>query len=83
MDFQIVTIVLFLFLGAGLGVAVSWLLLKTKAGAVTAAEQATLRERLLARENDLQRLQQSLERESTEHKHSRCGKFAVAGRAGR
>ncbi len=71
MDSQIVTIVLFLFLGAGLGVAVSWLLLKTKAGAVTAAEQATLRERLLARENDLQRLQQSLEKESAEHKHSR------------
>lgn len=71
MDSQIVTVVLFLFLGVGIGVAVSWLLLKAKAGALTAAEQATLRERLLARESDLQRLQQSLDRESAEHKHSR------------
>lgn len=71
MDYQIVTIVLFLFVGVGLGAAVSWLLLKTRVGAVTAAEQATLRERLLARENDLQRLQLSLEKEATEHKHAR------------
>lgn len=72
MDSQIFMIVVVLLIGAGLGAAVSWLLLKTKAGAVTAAEQATLKERLLARENDLQRLQQSVEREVAEHKQSRA-----------
>ncbi|HKO97518.1 MAG TPA: DNA recombination protein RmuC [Pyrinomonadaceae bacterium] len=72
MDSQIITIVLFLFLGAALGAAVSWLLFKTKAGAANAAERATLRERLLARENDLQRQQQSFEREVAEHKQARA-----------
>jgi DNA recombination protein RmuC len=71
MDFQVFMIVLVLLLGVGLGAAVSWLLLKAKAGAVTAAEQATLKERLAARENDLQRLQQSMDREVVEHKHTR------------
>lgn len=65
-------IVIVLLIGGGLGAAVSWLLLKAKAGAVTAAEQATLKERLAGRENDLQRLQQSMDREVVEHKQSRA-----------
>ncbi|MEK6282615.1 MAG: DNA recombination protein RmuC [Acidobacteriota bacterium] len=72
MDSQIFMIVLVLLLGAGLGAAVSWLLLKAKAGAITAAEQATLKERLVGRENDLQRLQQSMDCEVAEHKHARA-----------
>src|SRR5687767_13659347 len=71
MDSQVLMIVLVLLLGVGLGAALSWLLLKAKAGAVTAAEQATLKERLTGRENDLQRLQQSMEREVSEHKQTR------------
>src|SRR5688572_23641802 len=71
MDSQVLMIVLMLLLGVGLGAIVSWLLLKAKAGAVTAAEQATLKERLAGRENDLQRLQQSMDREVAEHKQSR------------
>src|SRR5688572_6739872 len=72
MDSQIFMIILVLLLGVGLGAAVSWLLLKARAGAITAAEQATLKERLLSRENDLQRLQQSMDREVIEHKQTRA-----------
>ena len=72
MDSQVFMIVLVLLVGVGLGAAVSWLLLKAKAGAVTAAEQATLKERLAGRESDLQRLQQSIDRELAEHKQTRA-----------
>ncbi len=65
-------IVIILLLGVSLGAAVSWLLLKAKAGALTAAEQATLKERLAGRENDLQRLQQVMDREAGEHKQTRA-----------
>lgn len=69
MDSQVIIIIIFVLLvGIGLGAAISWLLLKARAGASNAAEQATLTERLLGKEGDLQRLQQSLEREVSEHK---------------
>src|SRR5687768_13146628 len=70
MDSQVFMIMLVLLVGIGLGAAVSWLLLKAKAGSVTAAEQATLKERLAGRESDLQRLQQSMDREVAEHKQT-------------
>jgi len=70
MDAQFLFIVLFL-LGAALGAAVGWFLLRTKASSATAADLATLKERLTGRETELQRLQQSFNSEVVEHKHSR------------
>jgi len=70
MDTQILFIVVFL-IGAALGVAVSWFLLKTKASSASAADVATLKERLIGKESELQRLQQTFNTEVAEHKHSR------------
>jgi len=70
MDTQILFIVVFL-IGAALGVAVSWFLLKTKASSASAADLATLKERLIGKESELQGLQQTFNTEVAEHKHSR------------
>lgn len=70
MDNQILVVVIFVA-GTALGAAVGWFLLKTKASSVSAADLATLNERLIGKESELQRLQQTLNSEITEHKQSR------------
>jgi len=70
MDTQIFPIVVFLA-GAALGVGVGWFLLKSKASSVSAADLATLKERLGGKESELQKLQLTLNSEAAEHKHSR------------
>jgi DNA recombination protein RmuC len=72
MDTQILFIVVFLA-GAGLGVAVGWVLLKTKARSVSAADLATLKERLAGKEQELHRIQNAFNLEVAEHKTSREG----------
>jgi DNA recombination protein RmuC len=72
MDTQILIVIAVLLLGAGVGAALAWLLLKTKAGAVTAAELATLKERLSGKELELQKLHNTVQREVTDHKQSRA-----------
>lgn len=70
MDTQILFIVVFL-VGAALGAAVGWFLLKTKASSASAADLATLKERLVGKETELQKLRETLNSEVAEHKHSR------------
>jgi DNA recombination protein RmuC len=70
MDNQILLIVIFL-LGGGIGALVSWFLLRTKASSASAAELATLTERLLGRETELERLQQELDSDAAEHRQVR------------
>ncbi len=55
MNTEILIVTVVLLLGAAVGAALAWLLLKTKAGAVTAAELATLKERLAGKENEFQK----------------------------
>src|SRR5882672_8870864 len=69
-DILIATVVL--LLGAAVGSALAWLLLKTKAGAVTAAELATLKERPAGKENEFQKQHDALQREVADHKQSRA-----------
>jgi DNA recombination protein RmuC len=70
MDNQILFIVIFL-IGGALGAAVGWFLLRTKASSASAADLATLKERLTGKETELQRLQSAFTNECAEHKHSR------------
>jgi DNA recombination protein RmuC len=70
MDTQILSIVVFL-IGVALGVAVAWFLLRTKASSASAADLAVLKERLTGKETESQRLQEGLNNEVAEHKHSR------------
>src|SRR6185295_6823794 len=70
MDTQIFSIVIFL-IGAALGVAAGWFLLKTRASSASAADLATLKERLGGKDSELQKLQLALNGEVAEHKHSR------------
>ena len=70
MDTQIFSIVIFL-IGATIGVAVGWFLLKTRANSASAADLATLKERLGGKDSELQKLQLALNSEVAEHKHSR------------
>jgi DNA recombination protein RmuC len=70
MDTQILFLVVFL-VGAALGAAVGWFLLKTKASSASAADLATLKERLVGKEYELQKLQEALTNEVAEHKHAR------------
>jgi DNA recombination protein RmuC len=71
MDTQILFIIVFL-IGAALGVAVGWFLLRTRASSAGAADLATLKERLIGRESELQRLQEAFNSEIADHKHSRA-----------
>src|SRR5688572_21422703 len=73
MDSQILFVAIFL-IGAALGAAVGWFLLRTKASSASAADLATLKERLVGKETEVQRLQQAFDNEVAEHKHSREGK---------
>ncbi|HEV7744500.1 MAG TPA: DNA recombination protein RmuC [Pyrinomonadaceae bacterium] len=70
MDSQILSIVV-LLVGVALGATASWFLLRTKASSASAADLATLKERLGGREAELQKLQLTLNNEIGEHKHSR------------
>ncbi len=70
MDTQIFSIVIFL-IGATIGVAVGWFLLKNRANSASAADLATLKERLGGKDSELQKLQLALNSEVAEHKHSR------------
>jgi DNA recombination protein RmuC len=72
MDAQILFVAIFL-IGAALGAVVGWFLLRTKASSASAADLATLKERLMGKETELQRLQQAFNNEVAEHKHSREG----------
>src|SRR6266849_1498683 len=72
MNTEILIVTVVLLLGAAVGAVLAWLLLKTKAGAVTAAEQATLKERLSSKENELQKQHDALQREVADHKQSRA-----------
>ncbi|MGH9933145.1 MAG: DNA recombination protein RmuC [Pyrinomonadaceae bacterium] len=71
MDRQIFSIVVFL-VGAALGLAAGWFLLKTRASVARAAELATLKERLGGKQVELEKLQLALNNEVTEHKNSRA-----------
>lgn len=70
MDTQILFIVIFL-VGGALGAAVGWFLLRTRASSASAADLATLKERLIGKDTELQRLQSAFNTEVVEHKHSR------------
>ena len=72
MDPQILFIVVFL-IGVALGAGVGWFLLRTKASSASAADLAVLKERLMGKETELQRLQEAFTNEVAEHKHSREG----------
>ncbi len=71
MDTQILSIVV-LLVGVALGAAAGWFLLRTKASSASAADLATLKERLGGKESELQKLQLALNNEVAEHKHSRA-----------
>ncbi|MEP6913469.1 MAG: DNA recombination protein RmuC, partial [bacterium] len=70
MDTQILSIVVFL-IGVALGAAVAWFLLRTKASSASAADLAVMKERLTGKETESQRLEEGLNKEVAEHKHSR------------
>ncbi len=72
MDTQILLVAIFL-IGAALGAVVGWFLLRTKASSASAADLATLKERLMGKETELQRVQQSFSDEVAEHKRLREG----------
>jgi DNA recombination protein RmuC len=71
MNSEILIGIVVLLFGAAVGAALAWLLLKTKAGAVTAAELATLKERLAGKETELQKLHEAQLREVADHKQVR------------
>jgi DNA recombination protein RmuC len=70
METQILAIVV-LLVGVALGAAAGWFLLRTRASSASAADLATLRERLGGKEAELQKLQLALTNEVTDHKRSR------------
>ncbi|HEV2829223.1 MAG TPA: DNA recombination protein RmuC [Pyrinomonadaceae bacterium] len=70
MDTQILSLMIFLG-GAGLGAAAGWFLLKTRANSASAAELATLKERLEGKESELQKLRAAVDSEVAEHRQAR------------
>src|SRR6185503_8262977 len=66
-----ILILVVLLPGAALGAAVAWFLLKTRASSASAADVATLKERLAGKESEIQRLQDAFSAERGEHKLSR------------
>jgi DNA recombination protein RmuC len=70
METQILSIVI-LVAGIALGALLGWFLLRTRASAASAADLATLKERLGGKEAELQKVQLALNDEITEHKLSR------------
>src|SRR5882724_7972017 len=71
MDTQILIVAIFLT-GAALGAVLSWFLLRARASSASAADLATLKERLMGKESELQRLQEAFNSEIADHKHSRA-----------
>jgi len=69
MDTQLFFVVVFL-VGAVLGAVLGWFLLRTKASSASAADLATLRERLAGKESELQKLQGTFNSELAQHKNS-------------
>ena len=70
METQILSIIVFL-VGTAIGLAVGWFLLRTKAKSDSAADLATLKERIGGKEGELQKLQLTLNNEMLEHKRTR------------
>ena len=70
MDTQILSMIIFVA-RRRLGAAVGWFLLKTRASSASAADLATLKERLGGKDTELQKLQAAFNSEVAEHKHSR------------
>jgi DNA recombination protein RmuC len=70
MDTQILSLMIFLA-GAVLGAAAGWFLLKTRASSASAAELATLKERLEGKESEIQKLRVAVDSEVTEHRRAR------------
>ncbi len=70
MEPQILSVLVFL-VGAALGLAAGWFLLRTRASSASAADLATLKERLGGKDAELQKLQLALNNEISEHKDSR------------
>ncbi len=70
MDTQILSIIVFL-VGAALGAAVGWFLLKTKASSASAADLATLKERLAGKESELRKVQDGFNNQVAEVKNAR------------
>src|SRR6185436_620055 len=70
MDTQILFVVVFL-VGGALGAAVGWFLLRTRASSASAADLATLKERLIGKDTEVTRIQSAFKFEGGEHKHSR------------
>jgi DNA recombination protein RmuC len=71
MEFQGYLPILVLVVGGVIGGTVIWFLLRHRAAAATAAQVATISERLAARQQELQKLQETLNRECLEHKQLR------------
>jgi DNA recombination protein RmuC len=71
MDTSILYVLLFV-IGVSIGAALGWLLLRTKASSANAAELATLRERLAGKDTELQKFQDTLNREAAEQKRLRA-----------
>ncbi len=70
MESQIILIVV-LLLGAALGALVGWFVLRSKAGAASVADLATLKERLTGKDSELQKLHEALDQQAVEYKHAR------------
>lgn len=70
MDTQIFSILIFL-IGAAMGLWAGWSLLKSRASSASAADLATLKERLDGKDSELHKLQLALNSEVAEHKRSR------------
>lgn len=71
MNAEILIGIVVLLLGSAVGAVLAWLLLKTRAAAVMAAELATLKERLAGKEGELHKLHDSLQKEVVDHKSTR------------
>ncbi|MBC8028662.1 MAG: DNA recombination protein RmuC [Pyrinomonadaceae bacterium] len=70
MDSQILLIVV-LLVGAAIGAAFGWFLLRGKASAASVADLATLKERLMGKDAELHKLQDAFKTQVGEYKHSR------------
>jgi DNA recombination protein RmuC len=70
MDTQILFIIVFL-IGAALGAVLGWFLLRAKASSASAADLATLKERLMGKESELLKLQEALNNQVSEYKQAR------------
>ena len=70
MDTQILFIIVFL-IGAALGAVLGWFVLRAKASSASAADLATLKERLMGKESELLKLQEALNNQVSEYKQAR------------